>query len=170
MKHKNFLYNFLSILYLEFLFSFLTFDVYNKSSIINIFIFSLIISSIITMINNKIASYIIYSILGFYFSMQFILKKVFGFYFSFNLLKLTDQVLKFGGTTIISILKNIYAIILFFLPHLTQVSKLILIPKYFKYLSSKILHRTKGSNPFSNLSKVLKKIFKILLLSSCLAT
>ncbi len=116
MKHKNFLYNFLSILYLEFLFSFLTFDVYNKSSIINIFIFSLIISSIITMINNKIASYIIYSILGFYFSMQFILKKVFGFYFSFNLLKLTDQVLKFGGTTIISILKNIYAIILFFLP------------------------------------------------------
>lgn len=116
MKHKNFLYNFLSILYLEFLFSFLTFDVYNKSSIINIFIFSLIISSIITMINNKIASYIIYSILGFYFSMQFILKKVFGFYFSFNLLKLTDQILKFGGTTIISILKNIYAIILFFLP------------------------------------------------------
>ena len=116
MKYKNLLLNLLSILYLEFLFGLLTIDVYSRSSIINIVIFSLIVSTIITILNNKIISYITYGILGFYFSMQFILKKVFGFYFSFNLFKLTDQVLKFGNETIISILKNIYAIVLFFLP------------------------------------------------------
>ena len=116
MKYKNLFLNLLSILYLEFLFGLLTIDVYSRSSIINIVIFSLIVSTIITILNNKIISYITYGILGFYFSMQFILKKVFGFYFSFNLFKLTDQVLKFGNETIISILKNIYAIVLFFLP------------------------------------------------------
>ena len=116
MKYKNLLLNLLSILYLEFLFGLLTIDVYSRSSIINIVIFSLIVSTIITILNNKIVSYISYGILGFYFSMQFILKKVFGFYFSFNLFKLTDQVLKFGNETVISILKNIYAIVLFFLP------------------------------------------------------
>lgn len=116
MKYKNLLLNLLSILYLEFLFGLLTIDVYSRSSIINIVIFSLIVSTIITILNNKIISHITYGILGFYFSMQFILKKVFGFYFSFNLFKLTDQVLKFGNETIISILKNIYAIVLFFLP------------------------------------------------------
>ena len=116
MKYKNLLLNLLSILYLEFLFGLLTIDVYSRSSIINIVIFSLIVSTIITILNNKIISYITYGILGFYFSMQFILKKVFGFYFSFNLFKLTDQVLKFGNETIISILKNVYAIVLFFLP------------------------------------------------------
>lgn len=116
MKYKNLLLNLLSILYLEFLFGLLTIDVYSRSSIINIAIFSLIVSTIITILNNKIISYITYGILGFYFSMQFILKKVFGFYFSFNLFKLTDQVLKFGNETFISILKNIYAIVLFFLP------------------------------------------------------
>ena len=116
MKYKNLLLNLLSILYLEFLFGLLTIDVYSRSSIINIAIFSLIVSTIITILNNKIVSYISYGILGFYFSMQFILKKVFGFYFSFNLFKLTDQVLKFGNETVISILKNIYAIVLFFLP------------------------------------------------------
>ena len=116
MRYKNLLLNLLSILYLEFLFGLLTIDVYSRSSIINIAIFSLIVSTIITILNNKIVSYISYGILGFYFSMQFILKKVFGFYFSFNLFKLTDQVLKFGNETVISILKNIYAIVLFFLP------------------------------------------------------
>ena len=116
MKYKNLLLNLLSILYLEFLFGLLTIDVYSRSSIVNIVIFSLIVSTIITILNNKIIAYITYGILGFYFSMQFILKKVFGFYFSFNLFKLTDQVLKFGNETIISILKNIYAIVLFFLP------------------------------------------------------
>ena len=116
MKYKNLFLNLLSILYLEFLFGLLTIDVYSRSSIINIVIFSLIVSTIITILNNKIISYITYGILGFYFSMQFILKKVFGFYFSFNLFKLTDQILKFGNETIISILKNIYAIVLFFLP------------------------------------------------------
>ncbi len=116
MKCKNFLFNFISILYLEFLFSFLTIDLYNRSSIINIFLFSLIISTIITIINNKIVNYIIYTILGIYFSLQFVLKNVFGFYFSLNLFKLSDQVFKFGNQTIISILKNIYAIGLFFIP------------------------------------------------------
>ena len=116
MKYKNLFLNLLSILYLEFLFGLLTIDVYSRSSIINIVIFSLIVSTIIAILNNKIISYITYGILGFYFSMQFILKKVFGFYFSFNLFKLTDQIFKFGNETIISILKNIYAIVLFFLP------------------------------------------------------
>lgn len=78
MKYKNLLLNLLSILYLEFLFGLLTIDVYSRSSIINIVIFSLIVSTIITILNNKIISYITYGILGFYFSMQFILKKVFG--------------------------------------------------------------------------------------------
>lgn len=116
MKCKNFLFNFISILYLEFLFSFLTIDLYNRSAIINIFLFSLIISTIITIINNKIVNYIIYTILGIYFSLQFVLKNVFEFYFSLNLFKLSDQVFKFGNQTIISILKNIYAIGLFFIP------------------------------------------------------
>ena len=54
MKYKNLFLNLLSILYLEFLFGLLTIDVYSRSSIINIVIFSLIVSTIITILNNKI--------------------------------------------------------------------------------------------------------------------
>ena len=115
MKVRNIL-----IAYMELLFGLLSFDTYSRSSIINIILFSLIISSLITIItslfNKKLLNYIIYSILGIFFSMQFVLKNVFGFFFSLDLFKLSDQVLKFGKETIISILKNFYAIILFFLP------------------------------------------------------
>ena len=120
MKVRNFFINFILIAYMELLFGLLSFDTYSRSSIINIILFSLIISSLITIItslfNKKILNYIIYSILGIFFSMQFVLKNVFGFFFSLDLFKLSDQVLKFGKETIISILKNFYAIILFFLP------------------------------------------------------
>ena len=123
MKLKNFLINFSCILYLEFVFEFLLFDTYTKSTIINIFLFSFIISLLITIITglfnkkiNKIFNYIIYGLLGFYFSLQFILKKVFGFFFSFDLFKLSDQVLKFGRETILSILRNFHFVILLFLP------------------------------------------------------
>ena len=120
MKLKNFFINFISIVYMELLFGLLSFDTYNKSTIINIVLFCLIISSLVTILtslfNKKILNYIIYSVLGFFFSMQFVLKNIFGFFFSLDLLKLSDQVLKFGSETIISILKNFYAIILFFLP------------------------------------------------------
>ena len=120
MKVRNFFINFILIAYMELLFGLLSFDTYSRSSIINIILFSLIISSLITIItslfNKKILNYIIYSILGIFFSMQFVLKNVFGFFFSLDLFKLSDQVLKFGKETIISILKNFYAIILFLLP------------------------------------------------------
>lgn len=120
MRIKSFLINFVLIIYMEVMFGFLTFDSYSKTTIINIILFSLIISSLITVItslfNKKIINYIIYGILGFYFSLQYILKNVFGFFFSFDLFKLSDQVLKFGGETVLSILKNLYAIIIFFMP------------------------------------------------------
>ena len=94
MKVRNFFINFILIAYMELLFGLLSFDTYSRSSIINIILFSLIISSLITIItslfNKKILNYIIYSILGIFFSMQFVLKNVFGFFFSLDLFKLSD--------------------------------------------------------------------------------
>lgn len=124
---KKILYKFLFwlivIIYLEFTFSFLMFDTFIRSSIINIFLYSIIVASILSIITNvfkpkvsRIIYYVILSILGILYSLQFVFYKVLKSYFSISVLGITDQLGDFVGETIKSIFINSYGILIFMLP------------------------------------------------------
>lgn len=121
--YKKLFYNFIFLLYLEFLYGLFTYSSYLRISIINIVLFTLINSIIVTLLTtvfndkiNKIISYIIYSILPVWYSVYYIFNKVFKTTFSISLFKIADQALQFGWNTVLSILQNIYFILLLFVP------------------------------------------------------
>ena len=123
MKLKKYLYVLLSLVYLDLVFNLFTYDTYLRSSIINIFLFSVVNAAFITFITslfsgkvNKIITYIIYIILWFWYSLHYVFYKVLVTPFSIALFRQTDQTLKFGKNIIISILQNIHTILLFLLP------------------------------------------------------
>lgn len=123
MRLKKYLFILITLLYLDLVFNMFAYDVYLKESVINIFLFDLINAGIITLITsffsdkvNKIITYIIYIVLGFWYSLYYVFYKVFITPFSMALLRQTDQILKFGKSVVISILQNIHVILLFFLP------------------------------------------------------
>ena len=125
---KNYTFWLVTILYLEFIFSFLTYETFYKSNIINIFIFSNLIATICclltSIINNKvnnIIKYILLFIFAFYFSLQFVFHNVFESYFSFSLLGLSDQLTSFANETINAIFQNFIIIILFFTPFILSI-------------------------------------------------
>lgn len=120
---KTFGMYYLGLCFMEICYGLLIFDSYLKITIFNIFIYLIPIAFFITIITsifkekiNKIIASIIFCLLGFWFSLQFVFKVVYGCFFSFDLFQLTDQVLQFGKETIVAILRNSYGIILFFLP------------------------------------------------------
>lgn len=120
---KKLFYNFIFLLYLEFLYGLFTYSSYLRISIINIVLFTFINGVIVTLLTtvfsnkiNKIISYIIYSILPIWYSVYYIFNKVFKTTFSISLFKLTDQALQFGWNTVLSILQNFYFIVLLFAP------------------------------------------------------
>lgn len=120
---KKNLFNFICLLFLEFVFALVSFKCYDRETIISVFIYCLFISSIITLISsffnykvNKIIACVLYGIIGVYFSIQLIFLNTFNTVFSISLFKLTDQVLGFGGQTISAIFSNILYVLLFFIP------------------------------------------------------
>ena len=120
---KKFCLYFICILFLEIIFAFLTFDSFLKTTIINILLssiiyaaFAAIITSIFPKKINKILTYLILVILGILFSTHFVFKSVYESFFSLAIFGLADQVVTFGKEVIIAILKNSYAILLFFIP------------------------------------------------------
>ena len=136
MKYKKYLYVLLSLIYLDLVFNLFAYDTYLRSSIINIFLFSVVNAAFICLFTslfkakvNKIITYIIYAFLWFWYSLHYVFYKVFITPFSIALFRQTDQTLKFGKNIIISILQNIHVIILFFVP----VMLLIVLDKKIKY-------------------------------------
>ena len=141
MKIKKYLYIFLSLIYMDLVFNLFAYDSYLRTSIINIFLFTIINSFIILLITsifnkkvNKIMTYIVYIFLWFWYSLYYIFYKIFVTPFSIALFRQSDQTLKFGKNIIISILQNIHIVLLFLLP----VILLIIYNKKIKYNRYKI--------------------------------
>ncbi len=122
-KGKTFLLNYGFLIFLELVFSVLIYDSYLRSTIINILLYQLPVAIFITIITNifnnkvnKIMMYITYSILGFLFALEFVFRSTFRSYFSLSIFKLTEQAFQFGEEAVVIILKNLYLIVLFFVP------------------------------------------------------
>lgn len=105
MKIKKYLYIFLSLIYMDLVFNLFAYDSYLRTSIINIFLFTIINSFIILLITsifnkkvNKIMTYIVYIFLWFWYSLYYIFYKIFVTPFSIALFRQSDQTLKFGRT------------------------------------------------------------------------
>ena len=123
MRVKRYLYILLSLLYFELIFNLFTYDSYLRSSIINIVLFCLINSFIVFMITsswsskvNRIMTYIVYTILPLWYSLYYVFYNLLLTPFSIALFRQTDQALTFPMNIIISILENIYVILLLFVP------------------------------------------------------
>ena len=120
MKIKKYLGICLSLIYMDLVFNLFAYDSYLRTSIINIFLFSVVNSFIVLLITslfcekvNKIMTYIVYIFLWFWYSLYYIFYKVFITPFSIALFRQSDQTLKFGKNIIISILQNIHIVLLF---------------------------------------------------------
>ena len=123
MNYKKYIYIFVTLLYMDIIYNLFTYNMYLRSSIICILLFDLLNAGIIYLLTsyfkekvNRIITYVIYSLLLVWYSTYFIFYKIFITPFSITLFKQSDQVLKFGGSLIISILSNIHMIILFSIP------------------------------------------------------
>ena len=119
----NFLRNLVFLFYLEIVFQLSIFDSFDKTSIISISIFTLLIAFIITLITNlfsekinKIINYITYFVLFILYSVQLIFKNFMNTFFSFNVLGLSDQALDFGGQVVKLLFQNVVYLILFLIP------------------------------------------------------
>ena len=111
------------ILFLEFSFGFMMFDSFLKTSIINIFFYSLIVSSFLCLLtsifNGKIAniiSYIMLGILWLLFSTQLVFYKTLKSFFSFSVIGISDQLGSFVGETFRAIGSCSIFLIIFALP------------------------------------------------------
>ena len=120
---KRFLLFLIPILFLEFIFAMFTFDTFYKESVINIILYSLIVSSILSMLSgffkdkgNRVVISIIFFILGLLFCVQLVFYDTFKTFFSFTELGLGDQLESFLGSTLKAIWKNIIRIIILFSP------------------------------------------------------
>ena len=136
---KNFVLWFINILYFELIFIFFSYESMSINNILNISIFSLFISSIISIITglfkesiNNIIKCTLNFVFGFYFSLQYIFNNVFKSYFSFSLIGLSDQLTSFISEVFDSIISNIFIVILFFIPFVLNIilRKKIIIKRY----------------------------------------
>ena len=123
MKLKKYLYVLLSLLYFEFIFNLFTYDSYLRSSFINIVLFCLINSFLVFIITNvwnnkgnKIATYIVFSILPLWYSLYYVFYNLLLTPFSVALFRQADQAMAFPKNIILAILENSYVILLLFLP------------------------------------------------------
>ena len=117
------LLNYIVLIFFEAMFALISFDIYSKSEVLSILIYSLFSSFIMTILmtvgsekTNKIFSYIIYFVLCFWFALEAIFKSFLQTFFSLDCFKLSDQAMGFAGETIKVIVGNIHYLILFFLP------------------------------------------------------
>ena len=119
----NYLINFILIFLMEILFKVLIINVYNIKSFIAIMLYSLFISSIITILTNmfskkanNILRYIIYIIIYMLFAIQIVFKNTFKVFFSLSLLGLSDQVLNFKKDVLKAITNNLLYLIIILIP------------------------------------------------------
>ena len=117
------LLNYIVLIFFEAMFALISFDIYSKSEVLSILIYSLFSSFIMTILmtvgsekTNKIFSYIIYFVLCFWFALEAIFKSFLQTFLSLDCFKLSDQAMGFAGETIKVIVGNIHYLILFFLP------------------------------------------------------
>lgn len=122
-KLYTLLFNYLSLLFLEYIFMMLSFTSIETSSMLNVILFMIPVSILMTIITslfnektNKIITYIIFSILGFWYNVYYIFNAIFDTQFSLSVLKLSDQGLKFVKSGLIEIANHFYGVLLLFLP------------------------------------------------------
>lgn len=117
------LLNYIVLIFFEAMFALISFDIYSKSEVLSILIYSLFSSFIMTILMtvgsekvNRIFGYIIYFIFCFWFALETIFKAFLQTFFSLDCFKLSDQAMGFAGETIKVIVSNIHYLVLFFLP------------------------------------------------------
>lgn len=117
------LLNYIVLIFFEAMFALISFDIYSKSEVLSILIYSLFSSFIMTILmtvgsekTNRIFGYIIYFIFCFWFALETIFKAFLQTFFSLDCFKLSDQAMGFAGETIKVIVSNIHYLVLFFLP------------------------------------------------------
>jgi len=127
---KPFCFWLTTILYLECIFAFVTFDTYLRESVINIILHSIIVASFYSVIGfifkekvNKVLNIVFLGILCFLFSLQLVFFRIFNSFFSFSLMGLGNQLTSFIEQTIKCILENLPFIILLFLPFIFLIIK-----------------------------------------------
>ena len=120
---KKILIYFISILFLEIVFKIIVNNEINISNIINISLYSIIISSFLSMISNifnnkvnNIITAIILFIIGILFSIQSLFYKTFKVFFSLSNLGISDQLNSFMNQVFKVIFNNIIYIIIFMIP------------------------------------------------------
>ena len=139
MKFLKRLIFFLFIInFLEIAFSFFVFNTFNPKEYISVFIYSIIVSSFLSIItgifkekvNNIITSFILF-IIGVLFCIQLVFYNTFKAFLSFSILGLSDQINSFLGETVKAIIDNIFYIIVFLLPFILYLifKKKIKLPK-----------------------------------------
>jgi phosphoglycerol transferase MdoB-like AlkP superfamily enzyme len=120
---KRFCFVLLSLLFLETVFSFVIFNGITIDKVINVFLYSVIITSLLCILtgifNNKannVIMAIILFIIGIMFSVQLVFYNVYKVFASFSMLGLTDQIAGFMGEAVTAIKDNILYIIIMLVP------------------------------------------------------
>ncbi len=118
---NSFLVYLISFIYLELLFKIISHS-FNLNIINNLLfilffcLICLVLSSFKSKKANMIIMDIIIGLVSLYYSIQIVVYNIFGFYFDFSLFGATDQVMKFAGDMFNLIFKNIFYVLLIFLP------------------------------------------------------
>lgn len=120
---KRFCLFFISILFLEIAFSFIVFNGFNIEKLINIGLYTIIISGFLSIITgifknkaNNVITAIILLIIGVLFCIQMVFFNVFKAFVSFSILGLGDQLNSFMDETIRAIIDNLVYIIIMLIP------------------------------------------------------
>ncbi|MBQ6841302.1 MAG: LTA synthase family protein [Bacilli bacterium] len=114
---------FLSFIYMEFLYRILVMDKVFRLSNINMLLFLIFFALFFFMISklfkekeNKIIFYTSMSIIGLWFSAQFVVKSFFDFYISFSVLQIADQVGDFLSIAVVETAKRLWGVALIYIP------------------------------------------------------
>ena len=120
---KRFFFFLVITLFLEGVFAIVVFHSISFDSLVNIFLYSMMVASFLSIISgifndkvNNIVTLIILFILGIIFGAQLVFYNVFKAFISFSILGLGDQLNSFMGETIKAIIDNIFYIALIILP------------------------------------------------------
>ena len=119
-----FLVYLVSFIYMEFLYKFFIYNNYFRISLLNMFLFLIVFSLILTVLtklfenekNNKLVYIVIMGIISIWFCAEYVCKSYFDFYISLSTFEVADQLGEFMGKTILEIAKRIPGILLFFTP------------------------------------------------------
>lgn|SRR5574344_357234 len=122
MKKLNLtVYYFLSIMFVELIFKLFVFKSVFNLSLIYISLFSIVVSFILTLLTkifkkNNITFIVFLSLIGLWYATEVTFKLIFNTFFSISILGIAGQAAQFIDTTILEIFKNIFVILLMFVP------------------------------------------------------